>query len=381
MVELSGGCASRARISIRASKIMMMSQTSLALLLCLALCPAGAKSNGKWAAVGMWRGTHKNSAQTDVLGLGVVIGMCTAELIAPSWAITAGHCATRLLKHEKVTVRITFAQSATKVERGVVRCVKANGYDVDVAICRLKTAVHAFTPFTLNSDKYTTSHHGKPVITVGTSGGYHASAPKALEYEGNGAHLYVSKKSGGGMKAGDSGGAWVHMRRNPATKKMQPLLSGVIHGGSGKGKHKRGIAAQVSFIRKFLDENIKGLKWASASASGLHAPTALPRNGVVVFRNCYDAHCNSTFATAHLDTSLPCSGGCYKDKSNRTFCDSASNFRCLPDRIEYTQHVGVDDCSAGALLTVNTSVHTACTQSKNHEGVIFNQLVNYTGSC
>ena len=362
----------------------MMRQTSLALL-CLALCPAGAKANGKWAAVGKWRGTHRTSAEAGGVGLGLAVGLCTAELIAPSWAITAGHCATRLLKHEKVTVHISFAQSAAKVERGVVRCVKANGYDVDVAICMLKAAVHAFKPFTLNSDKYTTARHGGPVITVGTSGGYHASTPKALEYEGNGAHLYVSKKSGGGMKAGDSGGAWVHTWRNPATKKTQHLLSGVIHGGSGKGKHKRGIAAQVSFIRKFLDANIKGLTWASASASasasGLHTPQAPPRHGIVVFRNCYDAHCNSTFATARLDTSLPCSGGCYKDKSNRTFCDSASNFRCLPDRIEYTQHVGVDDCSAGALLTVNTSVHTACTQSKNHEGVIFNQLVNYTGGC
>ena len=244
-----------------------------ALLCLLAFGPMEAKANGKWVAVGEWRGMHKslamhssNHTQEDDASLSVAVGVCTAELIAPSWAITAGHCATRVLKHEKVSVRITFAQSAAKVKRGVVRCVKADGYDVDVAICKLKTPVHAFQPFTLNSDKYTTAHHGRPVITVGTSGGYHASTPKTLEYEGNGAHLYVSKKSGGGMKAGDSGGAWVHQRKSRATGKALYLLSGVIHGGSGKGKHKRGIAAQVSFIRKFLDKNIKGLKWASASA-------------------------------------------------------------------------------------------------------------------
>ena len=86
-------------------------------------------------------------------------------------------------------------------------------------------------------------------------------------------------------------------------------------------------------------------------------------------------------AVAHLDTSLPCSGGCYKDKSNKTFCNSASNFTCFSDRVEYTQHVGVEDCSAHAILTVHTSVQTACTQSKNHEGVIYNQLVNYSGGC
>ena len=68
-----------------------------------------------------------------------------------------------------------------------------------------------------------------------------------------------------------------------------------------------------------------------------------------------------------------------KDKANKTFCDSASSFRCFADRIEYTQHVGVDDCSAGAILTVNTSVHIKCTQSRNHEGVIYHKLVNYSG--
>ena len=101
----------------------------------------------------------------------------------------------------------------------------------------------------------------------------------------------------------------------------------------------------------------------------------------ITFNNCYDQNCSTTFTTAHLDPHLPCSGGCYVDKSNKTFCDSASNFRCFPDRVEYTQHVGVENCSARALLTVNTSVHIVCTEAKNHQGVIYNRLVNYSGSC
>ena len=82
--------------------------------------------------------------------------------------------------------------------------------DVDVVICKLKLGVGSVSPLLLNSDKYTTAQHGKAVMCVGTAGGYHADGPKALEYEGNGAHLYVSQSSGSGMKAGDSGGAWIH---------------------------------------------------------------------------------------------------------------------------------------------------------------------------
>jgi hypothetical protein len=119
---------------------------------------------------------------------------------------------------------------------------------------------------------------------------------------------------------------------------------------------------------------------ASGASRASRASRASPLiSPIVKVNNCYDKDCTTSFATAHLDTSLPCSGGCYTDKANETFCDSASNFTCFPDRIEYTQHVGVKDCSAGAIMTVHTSVHTKCTQSKNHEGIIYNQLVNYSG--
>ena len=243
---------------------MVQVHASLTALLLLA---SGVSANGKWAAVAKWRGTHPS---TDSGTLSTVVGLCTAELIASDWIITAEHCATRLLKHEKDKVRVTFAESAAKVERGVTHCVKPSGADVDVVICKLTLGVGSISPLLLNADKYTTAQHGKAVMCVGTAGGYHADGPKTLEYEGNGAHLYVSQSSGSGMKAGDSGGAWVHevnvANATSNSTTMHQLLSGVIHGGSGKGKHKRGIAAQVSFIRSFIDEHTNGTAaWASAS--------------------------------------------------------------------------------------------------------------------
>merc|ERR1711879_195838 len=107
-----------------------------------------------------------------------------------------------------------------------------------------------------NSDEYKTNGpHGKAVITVGTAGGYHSAGPKKLEYEGNGAHLYVSQ---GGMKAGDSGGAWVHQITDTVTNNTDVVLSGVIHGS--------GIAGQMSFIRTWIDRITNGTStWVSVN--------------------------------------------------------------------------------------------------------------------
>lgn len=229
---------------------------SLRLAICFWLMDV-AMANGKWVAVAKWRGMH-----------GKAVGLCTGELIAKQWIVTAEHCATRLLKHETVKVQVTFTQSSAKVKRGVTHCVSAKAaYDVDVALCKLKIPVNAFKPMRLNSDKYKTSGpHGKPVTCVGTSGGYHATGPKKLTYEGNGAHLYVSKS--GGMKAGDSGGAWVHQVTDSVTNKTEVVLSGVIHGS--------GIAGQMSFIRAWIDRITNGTStWVSVSGLGSMEPASI----------------------------------------------------------------------------------------------------------
>eukprot|EP00656_Telonema_subtile_P042004 TRINITY_DN4738_c0_g1_i2.p2 TRINITY_DN4738_c0_g1~~TRINITY_DN4738_c0_g1_i2.p2 ORF type:complete len:119 (-),score=33.38 TRINITY_DN4738_c0_g1_i2:119-475(-) len=98
---------------------------------------------------------------------------------------------------------------------------------------------------------------------------------------------------------------------------------------------------------------------------------------MVSFGNYYDANCTELFATAELNTSMSCSGGCYTDKQNLTFCNTGSGFRCLPDRIEYTQHVQSKDC--GGDHAVNVTVHTTCMPGRSHQGTIYNMMLNYTG--
>lgn len=98
------------------------------------------------------------------------LGECTCSLIAPLWIITAEHCAQRKLKHEKTKVNVNFGMACESnlgqqlllppanmcpiftsrttqhphVERGVTHCISASHLDVDLAICHLTAAVHAF---------------------------------------------------------------------------------------------------------------------------------------------------------------------------------------------------------------------------------------------
>jgi len=203
------------------------------------------KEGGDVRASSMTESTADATAMHNVsLGnFGKEVGDCTCSLIAPSWIITAEHCAERVLKHEKVDVKINFHGDNPHVERSITHCIRSDG-DEDVAICHLTAAVHAFPPVAISPIVYTSGD--RDVITIGTKGGLHEVGPKKLSYEKSGAHLYVKK--GGGMKAGDSGGPWVIEAGG------HHYLVGVLHGS--------GIAGQPSYIRKFLDNNVNGIIWA-----------------------------------------------------------------------------------------------------------------------
>ena len=103
--------------------------------------------------VGTWRGVHPKSLRA---GNGTsqlpdeVVGECTCSLITPFWIITAEHCAERVLKHEKTKVHINFHGQKPHVERRVNHCISASHRDVDIAICHLTVAVHAFPPLAIN---------------------------------------------------------------------------------------------------------------------------------------------------------------------------------------------------------------------------------------
>ena len=54
------------------------------------------------------------------------------------------------------------------MERGVTHCISANHADVDIAICRLTVAVHAFPPIAVNPEVMKPGHKAVDVLTVGT---------------------------------------------------------------------------------------------------------------------------------------------------------------------------------------------------------------------
>ena len=209
--------------------------------------------------VAKWRGQH-----------GTAVGLCTAELIAPLYIITAAHCATRMLKNETVHVHVEFENATTtNLRRDVVQhsCVHAPR-GTDVAICRLIASVPPaeVVPVALVSDIYRTGESNLPEVEcVGTYHGLHATGPKALLAEKSGQHVYVDNTNASGMHAGDSGGAWVvRSARARASADEQLLLVGVIHGGETNHGKRLGVAAQVAYIGGWINATTNGTaRWRS----------------------------------------------------------------------------------------------------------------------
>lgn len=196
-----------------------------------------------------WSGKHKDSNR---------IGMCTATFIAPQWAITAEHCAVKLLNKDPNDVKVTlsfYEGKKIKFRKGVRKAFRAptvGKQRPDIALVKLSVAVNSVEPAVLDARSYKTSKRRFEVVRVGTSGGFHWT-PSA-EVSGSGASkLTVDNTNGSGMKGGDSGGAW--LRRE---KSGRYVLSGVIHGGVRKGKKRFGIAYQPSFVRDWIDETTGG---------------------------------------------------------------------------------------------------------------------------
>ena len=201
----------------------------LLFFLSLLVIPAtGTMKKSPFGYCGGWLGQHSGSNR---------IGKGTAELIAPSWAITAAHVA----KPKDVTpgkrhVQINFGGH----KAGVVKAYLAP--QGDLALVRLKTPMKAWPKVAL-LDKPLTKKDGVIKFTlVGHSGGLHFHRDRRARGMGLNARHVTTKKDNPG-KSGDSGGAWVIERKN------QHVLFAVIRGG--------GSGTQPAALRKWIDQTMK----------------------------------------------------------------------------------------------------------------------------
>ena len=201
----------------------------LLFLLSLLVIPAtGTMKKSPFGYCGGWLGQHSGSNR---------IGKGTAELIAPSWAITAAHVAKpKATNPGQRHVQINFGGH----KAGVVKAYVAP--QGDLALVRLKSPMKAWPKVAL-LDKPLTKKDGVIKFTlVGHSGGLHFHRDRRARGMGLNARHITTKKDNPG-KAGDSGGAWVIERNG------QHVLFAVIHGG--------GVGTQPAALRKWIDQTMK----------------------------------------------------------------------------------------------------------------------------
>ena len=194
----------------------------------LVIPASGTMKKSPFGYCGGWIGQHSGSNR---------IGKGTAELIAPSWAITAAHVAKpKATNPGQRHVQINFGGH----KAGVVKAYVAP--QGDLALVRLKKPMNAWPKVAL-LDKPLTKKDGMVKFTfVGHSGGLHFHRDrKALGMGLNARHVTTKKDNPG--KSGDSGGAWVIERKN------QHVLFAVIRGG--------GSGTQPAALRKWIDQTMK----------------------------------------------------------------------------------------------------------------------------
>ncbi len=201
----------------------------LLFFLSLLVIPAsGTMKKSPFGYCGGWIGQHSGSNR---------IGKGTAELIAPSWAITVAHVAKpKAVTPGKRHVQINFGGH----KAGVVKAYLAP--QGDLALVRLKTPMKTWPKVAL-LDKPLTKKDGVIKFTlVGHSGGLHFHRDRRARGMGLNARHVTNKKDNPG-KAGDSGGAWVIERKD------QHVLFAVIRGG--------GSGTQPAALRKWIDQTMK----------------------------------------------------------------------------------------------------------------------------
>lgn len=192
---------------------------------------AEATAAGKPAYAGRFRQHHRGSQK---------IGQGSVVLVAPSWALTAGHVVSFKIKNPNGgKSEVLFLGG--KLARTVKEIHKARG--VDVALLKLDRPVgkKSVLPAACMAPGFT-KQDGRVKFTSVARSGVHRNR------FGNGTGASFAHAAGKGGKrpgkAGDSGGAWVIERQG-----KQDVLFAIIHGG-GKGP-------QVAPLRGWMDKEIK----------------------------------------------------------------------------------------------------------------------------
>ncbi len=186
---------------------------------------------GKPAYAGRFRQHHRGSQK---------IGQGSVVLVAPSWALTAGHVVSFKIKNPNGGKSEVLFQGG-KLVRTVKEIHKARG--VDVALLKLDRPVgKKSVPSAACMAPGFTKRDGRVKFTSVARSGVHRNRFG----KGSGASFSHTADEGGKRpgKAGDSGGAWVIERQG-----KQDVLFAIIHGG-GKGP-------QVAPLRGWMDKKIK----------------------------------------------------------------------------------------------------------------------------
>ena len=187
--------------------------------------------SGKPAYVGRFKQHHKDS---NKLGVGTVV------LVAPSWALTAGHVVAFKIKNPNGG-KSEGLFGGGKIVRSVTKIYKAKG--VDVALLKLSKPIGGKTvaPVAMMASGFTAADGRIEFTSIGRSGVHHGRSGR-----GTGGSFIHSKGKGRTRpgKAGDSGGAWVVQRKG-----KPDVLFAIIHGG-GRGP-------QVGPLRSWIDKQVE----------------------------------------------------------------------------------------------------------------------------
>jgi len=185
-------------------------------------------------------------------------GAGTAQLISPSWVITAKHVAVKMIADSSRKITVKFGDKIVGIEKAYAI---PNGKDT--ALCKLKEPVTHIRPVALFPRVLKESDGAFIFTKAGGTSGAHDNRIAIGDKEG-GIYHFKDKTGSRQGRPGDSGGAWVFRGDSPESD----ALIGIIHGG--------GYGRQPAFSRKWITETIsesgEEVKWLDVPFTTVETP-------------------------------------------------------------------------------------------------------------